>query len=118
MTSLWLSFSGKTKSATAAGAAGAARPFLASSFPPPAVAEITAVITQVIGQVLDRSPGGGELIVSRREDTMLIEILDQHPASKHPTTGPNNSRTSSVPSTCGSLAVAGGTVTWIEIPLP
>ncbi|GAA0241562.1 hypothetical protein [Cryptosporangium japonicum] len=94
-TSLWLSFS--------AGNVPAAR--LTGRFPAPAV----DAITRLVDDVLARNPGGGELVVSRREDTVLIEVLSRHPG------GADSPGTSA---DRGSFPVDGGTVTWIELPLP
>ncbi|MEU4424491.1 hypothetical protein AB0F81_28050 [Actinoplanes sp. NPDC024001] len=108
MSSLWVSFAGDSDRAVVR---ESARRFLDGWLTPGLVEETLTVIGELVTDVL-RHAGSGELVLSRRDSTVLVEVLDRFSAG--------DGRPPVVPAhACGWGAhpAGAGQVVWVEMPL-
>ena len=91
----------------------AAGRFLAGWLPAGLVGDTLAVIDEVVGDAL-RHARGGELVLSRRDDTVLVEVAgrDRPAGESHLPTVSARARA------WGTYPLADGRVLWVEMPEP
>ncbi|GIF01140.1 hypothetical protein [Paractinoplanes rishiriensis] len=118
MNSLWMSFSSRADDAKVR---ESAQTFTETWLATPLIEEVQRVIMELINDTLTHNPEGGELIISRRDDTILIEVLDRgtrHGPCVLNLAGRNAApAAAALPFTRGIHRLSLGRVTWAEMSL-
>ncbi|MEU4623605.1 hypothetical protein AB0G04_27010 [Actinoplanes sp. NPDC023801] len=104
MDSLWLSFPDPT------GGTGTREPvrrYLDGRLTREVLDDVLAVVAGLVRE----NPRGGELILSHRDDTVLIEVLRRTPAGPAVTSSASGH-------VHGAHPAGTGSVVWVEVPVP
>jgi hypothetical protein len=86
------------------------RGFLDGTVPPQLLDDTITVAGELVRDALQHT-GGAELILSRRDDAILIEVVDRDPRPRRML-----SSVTSRARICGTNRLGAGTVVWAEMP--
>ncbi|MEV4279608.1 hypothetical protein [Actinoplanes xinjiangensis] len=112
--SLWLSLPDSTDHTATH---EAARRHLEGWLTPHRVGDALTMIAELVHHVQSNGDSG-ELILSRHDDTLLIEVVARSPASaRTPADGGPLRMRSARPHTWGSHPTADGVVVWVQMPV-